>query len=340
VTSLERVLKTLSHQEPDRVPLFLLLTLHGAKALGLSIEDYFSDARNVVEGQIRLRRRYGHDCYYPFFHAPLEVEAWGGEVLFADDGPPNSGRPPIARVDQIAGLEAPAVADSPGLRRALSAIEGLAHAGGGDAPIIGVVMSPFSLPVMQMGFGPYLELMLERRSLFWQLMAVNEAFCVAWANAQLAAGAHAICYFDPVSSATIVPPTLYRETGFEVARRTIAQIAGPTVTHAAAGRFLPIIDDLAQTGTLMVGTSVREDLAEVKAACAGRLAVMGNLNGIEMARWTPAEAQRAVRDAIAAGAPGGGFILSDNHGEIPFQVPGATLEAIAEATREWGRYPL
>jgi len=48
--SLERVLTTLSHREPDRVPLFLLVTMHGAKELGLSIREYFSKAEYVVEG--------------------------------------------------------------------------------------------------------------------------------------------------------------------------------------------------------------------------------------------------------------------------------------------------
>ncbi len=38
MTSLERVVCTLGHQQPDRVPFFLLLTMHGAKELGLSIK--------------------------------------------------------------------------------------------------------------------------------------------------------------------------------------------------------------------------------------------------------------------------------------------------------------
>ena len=42
ITSLQRVLTTLGHQEPDRVPLFLLPTMHGARELGLSIKEYFS----------------------------------------------------------------------------------------------------------------------------------------------------------------------------------------------------------------------------------------------------------------------------------------------------------
>ena len=40
--SLQRVLTTLGHKEPDKVPLFLLVSMHGAKELGMSIEEYFS----------------------------------------------------------------------------------------------------------------------------------------------------------------------------------------------------------------------------------------------------------------------------------------------------------
>jgi len=35
--------------------MFLLLTMHGAKELGLSIKEYYSKAENIAEGQIRLR---------------------------------------------------------------------------------------------------------------------------------------------------------------------------------------------------------------------------------------------------------------------------------------------
>jgi uroporphyrinogen decarboxylase len=90
----------------------------------------------------------------------------------------------------------------------------------------------------------------------------------------------------------------------------------------------------------VVGVSILEDLARLKAAAAGRVSLLGNLNGIEMRRWTPADAELAVKRAIAAAGPGGGFILSDNHGEIPFQVVDETLLAIREAVDRWGRYPL
>jgi uroporphyrinogen decarboxylase len=120
----------------------------------------------------------------------------------------------------------------------------------------------------------------------------------------------------------------------------MARIKGPTATHLASGRGLPIIADIADTGTAVVGVSVLEDLGELKAAAAGRVTLLGNLNGIEMRRWTPAQAEVAVKRAIAGAGRGGGFILSDNHGEIPCQVPEETLLAIRAAVDRWGRYPL
>jgi uroporphyrinogen decarboxylase len=44
MTPLERTLTSISQKEPDRVPLFLLTTMHGAKELGISIREYFSRA--------------------------------------------------------------------------------------------------------------------------------------------------------------------------------------------------------------------------------------------------------------------------------------------------------
>ncbi len=286
LTSLQRVLTTLGHTEPDRVPFFLLVTMHGAKELGVSIREYYSKAENVVEGQLRMRAKYRHDCIYTFFYAAIEMEAWGSQVIYFDDGPPNSGRVIISRPEDITNLEPPKVGQSTTLIKVLKATEMLKARVADDVPIIGVVMSPFSLPVMQLGFDKYIELIYEQPQWFDRLMQVNEEFCVAWANAQLDAGATAICYFDPVSSPTIVPKELYLKTGYQIARRTLARIHSPAAIHLASGRCLPIADQVAETGAAVIGVSALENLSEVKAACRGKLTVLGNLNGIEMRHWT------------------------------------------------------
>ncbi|MBF0465207.1 MAG: uroporphyrinogen decarboxylase family protein [Nitrospirae bacterium] len=340
INSLQRVLITLSHQEADRVPFFLLLTMHGAKELGISIRKYFSNAESVAKGQLLMRQKYRHDCLYNFFYASVEVEAWGGEVIYVDDGPPNAGAPFIRNHDDIARLSLPQVKDTPCLVKVLNATRIMKENVGDEVPIIGVVMSPFSLPVMQMGFPAYLELIYDEPQLFKQLMAINQDFCVEWANAQLQAGATAICYFDPVSSTTIIPRELYLKTGYPIAKSTISRIHGPTATHMASGRCLPIAEDIAQTGTAVLGVSAEEDIEDIKRMCSGKLTVLGNLNGIEMSGWNMEQTAASVKEVIAKAASGGGFILSDNHGEIPWQVQEDVLMTLSETVHTFGRYPI
>lgn len=340
ITSMQRVLTTLEHKEPDRVPFFLLVTLHGAKELGLSIKNYFSNPENVAEGQLRLRNKYRHDCIYNFFYAPLEVEAWGGEVIYFEDGPPNSGEPIIKKFQDIKSLKAPDAKKTKCLINVLKSARMIKEKIGGEVPIIGVVMSPFSLPVMQMGFDKYFDLMYEQPDLFWHLMKINEEFCVNWANAQLESGATAICYFDPVSSTTITTREMYLKTGYPIARRTLSRINGPTATHMASGNCLPVVDDISKTGTAILGVSALEDLELLKSACKGKLTILGNMNGIEMCRWNADDVEVQVKKIISQAGIGGGFILSDNHGEIPWQVSEEVLISISEAVHKWGRYPL
>lgn len=337
---MQRFTSAIELQEPDRIPLLLLLSLHGARELGLPIREYYSRAENVAEAQLRMRNRFHHDCLYAFYYSAIEFEAWGGKVIFRENGPANAGEPFIRDPGQINDLAVPVISQQHSLTRVLKSIEILKAEAGDEVPILGVVMSPFSLPVMQMGFGRYLELIYENLEMFTGLMRVNEEFCVAWANAQLNAGATAICYFDPVSSTTIIPGELYLRTGFEVARRTISRIKGPVCTHFSSGRCLSILDRVSLTGTKAVGVGSEDDIRKIKEATRGKIAVVGNLNGISMRRWTRDEAELKVKQLIRRAGIGGGFILADSHGEIPLQVKEETLSAISDAVFKWGRYPL
>lgn len=340
MTSMQRVLTTLRCEEPDRVPFFLFLGLHGAKLLGMSLREYFSKPEYVVEGQLKLRERYHYDCVTGFYYAPVEIEPWGGQVIFFDDGPPNSGMPPLTGSDDIYGLQPPDIDRSPIIQEVLRAIRMLKDEVGDEAPVIGVAISPFSLPVLQLGFDRYIELIYEQPDQFKALMSINEEFCVAWANAQLNAGATFVAYFDPISSTSVIPRDLYVHTGLLVAKRTIPRFKGLASMHFASGRCLGIMDSIIDTGVIAVGVSEQEDLAELKAAAHGKVALLGNLNAVEMRRWTPEQAKAAVKAAIAKAGPGGGFILADNHGEIPWLVPDYVIQAISDAVLDWGNYPL
>ncbi|MDD1771709.1 MAG: uroporphyrinogen decarboxylase family protein [Methanomassiliicoccales archaeon] len=337
---MDRTMAALSHKEPDRVPVFMLLTMHGAKLLDMPLIKYLNSSEHMVKAQLKMRDMFGHDCLYALSYAAAEVKAFGGEVMFFEDGPPNAGRPIIQVPEDIEGLEPPDIESSVRLQETLKTIRGLKEGSNGKVPVIGVVMSPFSLPVMQMGFPAYLDLLYHDPEHFRQLMDINQRFCVEWANCQFEAGATAVAYFDPVSSTTMITREMYLDTGLPIAKGTISKLKGPTATHFASGRCLNILDDVMGTGTAAVGVSSLEDLSLLKSKSAGKVSLIGNLNGIEMARWDHQRAEMKVREAISKAAKGGGFVLSDNHGEIPYQVYWDVIRWTMDAARKHGKYPL
>ncbi|HEY8095598.1 MAG TPA: uroporphyrinogen decarboxylase family protein [Methylobacter sp.] len=340
MTSMERVITILERRVPDRVPFFLPVTMHGAPACGLSIEEYFSKPDLIVEAQLHFQQRFGHDALVGYTFAAREAEAFGQPPLYYLDGPPNAGAPCIREFADIDRLRPPRISDCPGLQSSLAVQRGLKAAVGESIFIVGLALSPFSLPVMQMGFDAYLRLMHEDEPRFLRLMEINAAFCVDWVNAQFAAGATTVVFYDPVGSSTIVTDDLYQRLCLPVEREILAQVNGPMVAHFAGAHALSRVDALCELGFPIVCVSTFEDLAEAKVTCEGKIALCGNLNAITMRNWDTAATEAEVRLAIQKGGPGGGFLLTDNHGEIPFQVPLAVLDTIAATVRREGGYSL
>lgn len=340
LTAAARVGAALSHREGDRVPYFLPANMHGSRLLGVSLPAYLGNPSLVVQGQLELLRRLGHDAVSCFLCAAAEAEAFGCEVLVYEDGPPNAGAPPLRSAGDIERLGLPRPDASPWLRRTLEVAASLRREVGEEVPILGLAVSPFSLPAMLLGLGPWFDLLEEAPGLAGRLLQVTEPFCAAWANALLEAGASAIGVAEPLASPGMVPRARYRELGLPALRRAIAATRGPVAVSTASAPCGGVATDLAGAGAVAVGVAVTDDLTEMKRLLRGRAAVMGGLPGLQMRRWQPADVEREVRAAIEAAGPGGGFLLSEHHGEVPLQVPLEVLEAVGGAVRRLGRYPL
>lgn len=340
MTSSQRLQEALSHREPDRVPYVLPAAMHPAREMGLTIKEYFSRPGNIVEGQVRLQKKFGNDilCCYPF--AALEILAWGGEAIYFDQGPPNAGAPIINKAEDILELEPPDIDKCPNMLAILQATADLKAVVGDDTPIAGVIVSPLSLPIMQMGFAAYLDLIYTRPDLLERLLRINTEYCVAWANAQLQAGAGSIMYSDPAFSPTIMSRDILLRYGLPAAMDVVSRINGSVMIHLASGRGLAVVEEISRAGFVAMSASAEDDLGALKGLCKGKLTVVGNLNALEMRHWNAETVESEVKKAIALAGPGGGFVLSDNHGEIPFLVDEEILLAVAEAVRQWGRYPL
>ena len=81
------------------------------------------------------------------------------------------------------------------------------------------------------------------------------------------------------------------------------------------------------------------DLAEVKETFGDRIAVKGNISNEVLDGGTPDEVAQEVKRCISQAGHGGRFILGTS-GQVPRDTPFANMDAMREACRLYGRYPL
>jgi len=119
------------------------------------------------------------------------------------------------------------------------------------------------------------------------------------------------------------PPEVYNSPSLLKVLETIKQL------KLYVGDTVPII-----------GVSSLENIGELKKVASGRVSLLANFNGIEMRRWSSSQAENEIKRIIALAGKGGGLLLGDNHGEIPWQVSDEVLIAKRDAVDRWGNYPL
>lgn len=335
----DRVMAVLQHQTPDCVPAFPILLMHGAAELGLDLETYFSKGEHYAEGQLRLLEKYGHDCVFGFPHIVEDINAFGAGLVYFKNGPPSAAEMVIQSYDDIDRLTAPDPGSAPILGETLKAIGLLAQEVKGQVPILGACIAPFSLPSMLMGTEAWMDLMLfeeeeVRQPVMKKFLDVTTDFCVNWANMQLAAGADAVVLGDGMASASVINRQQFIDMALPVIKETIARINGPVI-HEGVGSVHLMIDLLPETGAIGIMLTCDDDLAEYKQLVGESLALIGNLNNIEMRRWSAEDMTQKAQAALAEGAPGGGYILSAQGPEIPLRVDDVVIHAMVQAAHGW-----
>jgi hypothetical protein len=140
-------------------------------------------------------------------------------------------------------------------------------------------------------------------------------------------------------------PDFLRRTFIPMLRRCIEPLhaAGVTVIYHSDGCLWQIMDDLLDAG--IDGLNPIEPLAGMTLAAlrqryGRRLILVGGIDCSQLLPLgTPAQIREAVRDALAAAAPGGGLFIGSSS-EITPSTPAENVLAFYDACRTDGRYPI
>ncbi len=167
-----------------------------------------------------------------------------------------------------------------------------------------------------------------------------------WAKAFAAAGLHAYIACEDMAGADTISPRMYEEFLFPVHKWYFTEVKKmgmiPIVYYC--GNVVPLLDYLKETD--VQGLAIEEsrkgfrlDVVEVAKRLEGKICLMGNVDTVEVLwRGTVQDVEVAVQYQLQA-AEKGGFIMR-NGSPLALGTPPANVEALIQATRYYGRYPI
>jgi len=307
VTSRQRVLTTLSHREPDRVP----FNLRPAPEL---VERLRAEA-----GDVDFAEYFGHDVRY---------------VGVALPEPP----PDVPRTEWA---PCPTADDISLLRAQVAALHdrGLAVCG---AYTCGV----YEQAKDWLGDGPAMTGPYDDPPSFGRLLDRIVAWKAAIYGAYVEAGSDIVWMGDDLGTqrSLVMSPPQYREwyrpRHWQLVEHLRAIRPDVRIAFHCCGHVTPLIPDLIEVGIDVLEAVQAEtmDIGQLKREFGRDLSFWGAVGAQSvLARTTPEQVIAGVRDTLRTMAPGGGYIAAPCH-TLTEEVPWESVLAFHEALRTYGAY--
>jgi uroporphyrinogen decarboxylase len=341
MNSMERLLAAANNSPADRIPVFCNLIDQGARELNMSVKEYFSDGEHVAAAQLAMRQKYGHDNLWCMLYAGKAAELLGcSKMVYAADGPPNVGEMIVRKLEDIDRIVVPdSVIDHPAFAEELKCLRILKRETAGTCPICAYITSSMTMPAMIMGMEKWLPLLLNGPAdVRDRLLEKCHELFVKVVAAYRAEGADVLVYSNPFGSTDFVPRSYFNDHSLPWIKKDIeAAGAAGMVYYCGSARFNKVIDAVVtETGISCYYLSPLDDVAEGKAAIAGRGLCCGVINDIKMIDWSPTEVRQEVKRLIDAGKPGGRFLFGTL--VMPLGIPEVNIRAMMSAAVEYGSW--
>ena len=343
MTGLERVLKTLNHEEPDRVPHG---ELHNAKVWqailpGKTYEDFieYLDLDSMV-GYDKLVA-WNWDFVDP--DKGIVKDIWGGLQRLTSDQP-SPMQPAIRTEKDLDSLELP----DPDRPERYTWLENYVKRFKGERAIIAHATDVFDIARESLlGDVPYFTAMITNPDLIHRVNQLVLDYNLRYLKNCIEAGADLLFITGDFATTTspMVSPQM-TEVFLTPPLKAMVDLGhehGLKVLKHSDGNIMPIIEEIVDTGIdglHPIDPMAGLDLGEVKKLYGDRLTLCGNVScAYTLCEGSLEEVRREVKDCIQKAAPGGGYICMSSNSIHSGVKPENYLEMV-KAIHEYGVYPL
>lgn len=324
----ERMTRRLKGEPVDRPPNFDILMQLAAHYIKQPLSCYYLDYRVLCDANYAVLNDFALDIVQAISDPYREAADWGASIEFPHDGLPISRVPLIREWTDVKQLKPPSPDTGHRMSDRLEAIRHFRSQVGGEVPIMGWVEGALAEAADLRGVANLLEDLVSEPEAVTDLLERCTAVAIAFAQAQIAAGADIVGLGDAIASQ--ISPKMYQRFALPYEQRIFAAIHEKQALarlHICGNttRLLPLMP---QSGADIIDIDWMVDIQAARQAF-GERAVCGNFDPVAvMLQGTPEQVQQATIHCMTAG---GARSFSAAGCEIPDGTPYANLIAQASA---------
>jgi uroporphyrinogen decarboxylase len=326
----ERVVKRLRGEPVDRPPNFDIMMQFAAHYIGQPLSRYYQDYHVLCDANFAVQQDFSLDILQAISDPYREAHDWGADIVFPEDGLPVCEHPPLADDPDSRRLHPPL---QPGRRMTdrLEAIRLFRQRAGGEVPIMGWVEGALAEAADLRGVSSLMLDFYDRPGWLEELLEKCAEVEIAFARAQVEAGADIIGLGDAIASQ--VSPALYEQYALPYEQRIFAAVheLGALTRLHICGNTTKILPLMATSGADIIDIDWMVDMAAAAAAFGDKV-VCGNFDPLAiMLRGTPEQVRQATARCVELG---GTRSFSAAGCEIPDETPHENLLAQADTLRK------
>ena len=333
MNSYTRVMNRLQGKSVDRIPNMSIVMMFAAKELGVTYSRCCSDYRYLADAAILCHERYGIDMVCAISDSLREAEGFGTKVIFPEEGVPYAAKMRLQDIGDIDTLKVIDPSCGQRMNDTLEAVRRMREKVQNDVPVVGWIEGAMAECCDLMDMQEVFINLLDEPEAMEQLVEICTQQGIAFAKAQIEAGAHIMGIGDAATS--LLGPTLYEKFVLPYQKRMIREIhnMGIPVKLHICGNITPVMHLIAQTGADIVDCDFMVDMERAADILPEHTCICGNFNPVEvMLQGTTEEVKSAVRLCKQLSRRNNNIIAPGC--EVPVDTPRENMLALLEALKE------
>lgn len=345
MNSIERMIKTLNHEEADRIPVYPLINSVSRKSLGITYEEWTKDIHKCAEAIIKTTDELDLDCICTLVDLSVEAADFGQELLYFDDKAacPNDKNRVIKDEDDYEKVKYVNPLETPRMSEHIELARLLVEARGKEKPIVGFVFGPLGILSMLRGQSElFVDTLIEPELLHAPLEEITKTL-IDFCDGLIDAGVHAIMFDTLFASASIMSEEMWEEFEGDYIERLANHVhsRGCMVMLHNCGNGAYFEAQIKRMNPCLIsflhipfGCSSYE---EAKEKYGDKVTLMGTLDPGWVYASTNEEVRQASIDMTNIMKKGGGFVLATGC-EYPAPLDFEKAKIMVDVAKTVGKY--